>query len=1141
MESGSGGKMKIVTRKRNISEHVTAGSSPTPAQASERSVASPDVREDAGVVAAGAPLGLAAPGAAAKRPLTPLRFATSQQRPLATVEVVAVDNSPRMRAESECQGPTLPSKQLPTAMSSPNIGRSGRSPQAPRQQPQQQQQQSLEVQWGAGGAVPKRSLSRGQRRQAAVQDAAAQMADLLSSIPEPSKMRSVRRSGVTSPLAMATPRISQQVKPFDYAMEALQQESIEVFIHQVSKDPKIVHDRNSQHSTLLHSACAHPQQHLDKIVASLLKHGADVNAPDHQNNTPLHVAASKLNLDACEMLLAMEVEMDVQALNSVGMNALCLLASARDVHKVAREGERYLAVLNKCSELGAGIECRTPDGDSALHLAVLHNNLPGIYFLLERGAFIDSTNLQLQTPLYLAVQKRYWHIAEVLLKHDADPTIETNKKSSAVSLCTDPHVKTLVDDVVKCYATGTSPAWVLHTKSSAKSAEEQKRSSVEQGTSAKFVQHFVEMLSVPVGSQLSTEARRKAAWRKLEDHLSGIMAIHYGAGVSAQNCSWAPVFNRHMLLTQTVLSKLQLSHLRILVDDYLKYNQSSFFAAKLALGLQRYLQMHQLDPENAVLGLQPQPSLLCQLNVPLVEIHNALMTLGADVYANADNYEPMEGSIHGYPTVLREQLVEMLGKWKRLSDVELAKKARAIAVLVDNEAKLKELWKEATVQPGDLVITLTEQEGTMEYTFLRYSGVKCGQYILKVYTEPSERSTSDVLRHLVLPLPPSMKNLLENRNTMSKLVQGPVEKLLKSIHSGIRKELEELFEERSVDADLIYKCTSLDTVSIEDGPAVAKSRDQLQAMLDSYPHGIDEFLAGVKAWVAAMTDEFLVDKERVKYRYIPSLEDSSNQLLSLNVEALVKDRINRLLTTSKAALSRMDEEKARVAGGKSKRQITEWWLSRIKIRVRAFLAKMRYDFNTVPTNYIEEAPSDLAAVKRNLQLIQEILDRTSDTHGVKKFVEDVKSEIYPKVNQFLANAKFTIADMLNLSEEACTLPYIKMVLESNSNLNATVHQCVSSLMSDIEYLEKIQFLEENPSECSIATQDLSIVPISGLVMSCFYRMENELKTVLEVWDRPDHAASSSMRNKDRTKTFAANPSNWIRSKPKKKLAKKPPP
>jgi hypothetical protein len=31
-------------------------------------------------------------------------------------------------------------------------------------------------------------------------------------------------------------------------------------------------------------------------------------------------------------------------------------------------------------------------------------------------------------------------------------------------------------------------------------------------------------------------------------------------------------------------------------------------------------------------------------------------------------------------------------------------------------------------------------------------------------------------------------------------------------------------------------------------------------------------------------------------------------------------------------------------------------------------------------------------------------------------------------------------------------------------------------------------------------QVLDIVPVSGLVMSCFVRLENELKTVLELWD-----------------------------------------
>jgi hypothetical protein len=63
---------------------------------------------------------------------------------------------------------------------------------------------------------------------------------------------------------------------------------------------------------------------------------------------------------------------------------------------------------------------------------------------------------------------------------------------------------------------------------------------------------------------------------------------------------------------------------------------------------------------------------------------------------------------------------------------------------------------------------------------------------------------------------------------------------------------------------------------------------------------------------------------------------------------------------------------------------------------------------------------------------------------------------------------------------------------------------ISGLIKDIDYLREMKKIEESLDRAAMKgeTVPLSlshVVPISGLFLSCFYRLENELKTVLELW------------------------------------------
>ncbi len=85
----------------------------------------------------------------------------------------------------------------------------------------------------------------------------------------------------------------------------------------------------------------------------------------------------------------------------------------------AAEGNADL--VRGCLERGADIDARTPEGNTALHLAAASPDAVGAYstcmLLVERGAKADLRNALGQTPLMLALQHGHTFAASVLLEY----------------------------------------------------------------------------------------------------------------------------------------------------------------------------------------------------------------------------------------------------------------------------------------------------------------------------------------------------------------------------------------------------------------------------------------------------------------------------------------------------------------------------------------------------------------------------------------------------------------------------------------------------------------------------------------------------------------------------------------------------
>ncbi|EDQ89307.1 uncharacterized protein MONBRDRAFT_25353 [Monosiga brevicollis MX1] len=145
-----------------------------------------------------------------------------------------------------------------------------------------------------------------------------------------------------------------------------------------------------------------------EVAETLLKHGANIEAKNNNDNTPLYYACLHNQVDLVEILLKQGA--DIEARNKASQHF------SVSFHRSA--GPQY--------------------GYTPLHEACLRNHVEVAETLLNRGADIDAKNEATtpqfgMTPLHVAADKNHVKVAETLLKHGAD--IEAKSNLGCTPLC----------------------------------------------------------------------------------------------------------------------------------------------------------------------------------------------------------------------------------------------------------------------------------------------------------------------------------------------------------------------------------------------------------------------------------------------------------------------------------------------------------------------------------------------------------------------------------------------------------------------------------------------------------------------------------------------------------------------------------
>ncbi|KAH3861103.1 hypothetical protein DPMN_024031, partial [Dreissena polymorpha] len=180
--------------------------------------------------------------------------------------------------------------------------------------------------------------------------------------------------------------------------------------------------RDEDHLTPLHEACQLKQPHIAKY---LIEQGADTDACDISNGTPLLFAAAEGLTDIIDLIL-------LKTFKWKGISGKAMV-----LNHVDNEGTSalHLAVQNNKSQVidllldhGIEINLQNNTNHTPLHMAVITGNIAVVTQLLEHGADLEARDGDHMTPVHKCAMYGKMEVLEVLQQKGANMNARTSEQ-----------------------------------------------------------------------------------------------------------------------------------------------------------------------------------------------------------------------------------------------------------------------------------------------------------------------------------------------------------------------------------------------------------------------------------------------------------------------------------------------------------------------------------------------------------------------------------------------------------------------------------------------------------------------------------------------------------------------------------------
>ena len=160
------------------------------------------------------------------------------------------------------------------------------------------------------------------------------------------------------------------------------------------------------------------------IAELLIAGGADVNVKDRLGSTPLHYAAVQGHYEVCKLLVAKGA--DISAKNLMGATSLAM-AKAQGHSEIVellskRESGEFESELVEPPQLS-----KLSEATEALFGAVIAGDANQVKLYLSKGADVNAKDRQTWTPLHVAIWDGHKAVAEELIAKGADVNVKDKR------------------------------------------------------------------------------------------------------------------------------------------------------------------------------------------------------------------------------------------------------------------------------------------------------------------------------------------------------------------------------------------------------------------------------------------------------------------------------------------------------------------------------------------------------------------------------------------------------------------------------------------------------------------------------------------------------------------------------------------